>query len=140
MITKFGKLGNKGVGKASVGPPPTPTYKQDFSKWENLGGATITAHAIGGTKVVGDSQEIARVQIADYKNVPWVLKNTGTTQLILMTRIGDSSMLNQHLINVGANPIDLSSDISAGATQIVLMTNETSTEITYSVEETPTFS
>jgi len=130
-------MGSKTKAKTGSPVPPTPTYKQDFTKWTNEGGATLTAHTITGTKQPTDNQEVVSVPVSVYNNVPWKLNNKETTQLNLSTRKG-TSLINQYLINPGENNIDLSSDISGGADSILIYTSVVSSETAYSLEETPT--
>lgn len=137
MMFRFGKMGSKAKVKTGSPVPPTPTYKQDFTKWTNEGGATLTAHTITGTKRPTDNQEVVSVPVSVYNNVPWKLNNKETTQLNLSTRKG-TSLINQYLINPGENNIDLSSDISGGADSILIYTSVVSSETAYSLEETPT--
>lgn len=137
MMFRFGKMGSKTKAKTGSPVPPTPTYKQDFTKWTNEGGATLTAHTITGTKQPTDNQEVVSVPVSVYNNVPWKLNNKETTQLNLSTRKG-TSLINQYLINPGENNIDLSSDISGGADSILIYTSVVSSETAYSLEETPT--
>ena len=137
MMFRFRKMGSKTKAKTGSPVPPTPTYKQDFTKWTNEGGATLTAHTITGTKQPTDNQEVVSVPVSVYNNVPWKLNNKETTQLNLSTRKG-TSLINQYLINPGENNIDLSSDISGGADSILIYTSVVSSETAYSLEETPT--
>lgn len=137
MFIKFGKLSSRKKLKAASPPVPTPTYKQDFTLWTPLGSDTqLTTHSISGTKAAADGQEIASIAVSNYNNVPWKLKNNGASQINLATRTSNS-LMNTYLINIGENEIDLSSDISAGADNLLLYTDAGS-EISYSLEEIPT--
>lgn len=137
MMFRFGKMGSKTKTKTGSPVPPTPTYKQDFTKWTNEGGATLTAHTITGTKQPTDNQEVVSVPASVYNNVPWKLNNKETTQINMMTRKG-GSMINQYLINPGENDIDLSTDIAGGADSILIYISTSSSPTPYSLEETPT--